>query len=79
MALFQIGTSHCGTLSKWDLEILFRIIVALDQWEAGSAARLGAGGGEVTLKDLDHRQNSIKHGHIQGGKAFRRRRQRVKI
>ena len=32
-------------------------------------------GGEVTLKDLDHRQNRAKHGCIQGGKAFRRRRQ----
>ena len=67
MALFQSGTSHCGTLSKWHLEILFRIIendfiiVALDQWELrrqgwGQGDRKGVGG-KVTLKDLDHRQN----------------------
>ena len=37
--------------------------------------------GEVTLKDLDHRTDKIrvKHGRIQGGEAFRRRRQRVKL
>ena len=63
----KMGDFHCGTLSKWHLEILFRIIkndciiVARDQWELqrqgwGQGGRIG-GGGKVTLKDLDHRQN----------------------
>ena len=39
----------------------------------------GGRGGGATLKDLDHRLEKIyvKHGYIQEGEAFRRRRQRV--
>ena len=49
------GDFHCGTLSKWHLEIFFRIIkndfiiVALDQWELRRQGWGSAGGGEVTL------------------------------
>ena len=55
VALFQRGTSHSGTLSKWHIELLFRIIEKLfyhsgTQPIGASQARLGAareGGGRL--------------------------------
>ena len=58
--------------------------MALDQWELRRQEWVGReveemGEGGVTLKDLENRKIRVKHGLIQGGLAFRRRGQMVKI